>query len=250
MINKLIILPLIFTTLSYASHEPSPLSEGPNPRGIFNFFYSQKKINYLAEFEFREEEDNRNYKAFRIGGKYRFHRNFKAGLYAKRAYGLRHDDDWVKPNNDWIWNDSESRGENLIILELTSRALLNFIPGGTWLGEFRIQNETNFFNDQNSFKLRSGITYIWTRNAKTFISLYTQYEVYLPTNFSNESIYEKWLYLGGLYHFNKNWKFGLFYSKKSVTWTTSQTSKDLGNEDYSIEDKVNYLGIKVNYYWD
>jgi len=248
MIKGLIVIPLLFCTVTYADHTPTALSEGPNFRGVFRTFYPYKKVKLLGELEFRQEENNRNYKALRLGGKYRLHRNLKLGAYFKRAYGLRHDDDWVKPDK-WKWLDSESRGENLFSIEASARTLLNSLPGGSWVGEFRLQNEMNLHNDQNVFKLRPGLTYIWTKNGKAFINFYAQYEVYMPTNFSDESIYEKWAYLGSLYHFTKSLKFGVFYSQKSVTWTTSQTSTDLGNGKYSVTDKVQYLGIQINHYW-
>ena len=45
---------------------------------------------------------------------YRVNRNLKAGLFYSLQRGERHDDDWIRPEGDWLWKDSSERLESIL----------------------------------------------------------------------------------------------------------------------------------------
>lgn len=187
---------------------------GSHLRGFFKY---QKKLTGLFDLAYRDELDERRLFSFRLGSYYKLHKNLKLGAFYERQYGKRHDEDWKKSDpatNSWDWVDTKSRGENLFIFDLTPR-----YSWGDYLAEIKLRYETNRSNSNSTLKVRPGISYFWFKDGIPFMSFFTQYEMYYALNFSDEQIYEKWLYLGALHHYHKHVKWGGYVAKRTVRWT-------------------------------
>lgn len=68
--------------------------------------------------------------------------------------------------------------------------------------EFKARYEYNFFNYNQSIRFRPTFTYFWMPEGEPVASFFMQAEQVLGLNYGTHSINERWLYLGGLYHFN------------------------------------------------
>ena len=248
MIKKILLAVAIGFTAS-ASLLPQSHDGELNNRITLRAFKKIKDWSLLGEYEYRTEVESRNYQSLKIGGRYRLLRNLKLGAYFRRTMGERHDDDWIKPDNNWIWDDTNSRGESHLILEATPRMMMSFLPGENWVGEFRINLEQNLYNDNSSLKFRPGLTYFWFNDGEPFINFYTQYELYMPLNYSEVTFYEKWIYVGMLWHTSKEVKLGLSVATRDQAWTNSKEAKSRSLEAYEITGNDIFLGVNLNYYF-
>lgn len=242
---------ILFPILGFAhDHAPAAPADGTDKEISFRVFKKWAKINWMADVFYSDRENEDLHKAITLGGKYRVHKNLKVGASVSRQFGNRHDDDWLVDESVtpkvWFWDDTKDRGETLVMIDAIPRMLLTFLPGERWVGEFRIRYVHNFFNSQNTIKLRPRLTYFMFRNGKPFINFFVQYENYFPLNYGEESIYEKWFYLGGIYHLNSWFKPGLYFAHKSLTWTTSFMSKlKRPTQPYEVTHKSKVFGATM-----
>tara|TARA_Y100000590_G_scaffold323369_1_gene366543 strand:+ start:264726 stop:265478 length:753 start_codon:yes stop_codon:yes gene_type:complete len=243
---KFLLILLFPISVLATGHIPATPSTGLDKEYNLRVFKKWAQVNWMADFQMADRENEDDFKAYTFGGKYRIHKNLKFGLAYSKQYGNRHDDDWLWAPGTWFWQKTDKRGENFLIADLIPRALFSFLPGERWVGELRVRYTYNFFNDQNTIKLRPRLTYFWFRKGKAFMNLFLQYEMYFPMDYGEETIYEKWLYLGGLYHFNKWFKPGIYLAKKSLTWSSSEAAKKRKpNEPYTVNHKSNIIGFNL-----
>lgn len=242
----------IFLTNSFAAHVPeTPGSPVIESEGNFRLFIKKNNFNLLTEAKGRiEDEDNEfRYHSLTIGPYYRLHRNIKIGLFYRLQRGVWHDDDWINTTDGWEWRDTNSRNEHVFVGDLTPRFKLSFLPGTNWIFDTKTRYLYNTFNDNQTVKIRPGITYFYIKDLEPIINFSVQYELYFPINYGVSTIYEKWLYLSSLYHINSSLKFGLFFAYKTVTWGASKDFKEMhANEDeYNITYKAYVFGINLIY---
>lgn len=227
-------------------HAPSEPHHGTDTELNLRVFKKWAQVNWLLDIKYANRDHEDNHKAFTLGGKYRLLTNLKVGAYVSRQFGNRHDNDWVLSSGEWFWQKTDSRGETIAIVDIVPRALLDFLPGERWVGEFRVRYLNNFFNDQNTIKLRPRLTYFWFRNGKPFMNLFAQYEVYLPMDYGEKTIYEKWAYLGGIYHLNKWFKPGFYIAHKSMSWTSSDKALEKRPaQPYDVTHEAYVYGLNL-----
>lgn len=210
---------------------PKTADHPAQPQADFRAFMKLGPANAMLETTSRREPWNANYHSVRVGGYYSLARGVKAGMFYKRQWGARHDDDWIVTGDAATarakWAPTAERGEDIFMLDLTPRAELGFMPGGPWVTELKARYEANLLNGQQTIKLRPGLTYFWFGPEKPVATLFARYELYLPLNYGVSSIYERWLYLGGLYHLNDVFQVGPFLAHRAITWGTSESFKRL-----------------------
>ena len=85
----------------------------------------------------RGATDGRNFDETQLGAYYRLFQNHKVGAFYGRATLFAMTQDWASVNGTWAWNNTNSRGEDLIIGDVTPLTALEF-PGKNWVGEFKI----------------------------------------------------------------------------------------------------------------
>ena len=93
----------LLTASALAAEQPRDTAFGVEPEAIGRVFVRHGAIQYLAEADLRQDVDQRRFRAVTLGAYYKLRRELRAGLFYKRQYGLRHDDDWVRDpaNGDW-----------------------------------------------------------------------------------------------------------------------------------------------------
>jgi len=227
---SLLLLIFVSTLLSpLHGHDHTPMSD--NSLGIYGnirFFQKYQNFNFLLDYSKSKEEDNFEPQKFRLGGRYRFHKSFKLGVFVSRLSNQRYDDDWVLSNGDWVWANTEDRQETHLQIEGIYRSFLT----KKLVLEFRNLFNFNRFNDQQTYQLRSGLTYFHFDEGVAKYSLFTQYEASFPLNYSEKTIWQHWLYFGSLFHLSKNFSIGPFTGYRLYYWTTSAAVRSVGEEEY------------------
>lgn len=247
---KIFFFSLLISLSAFADHHiPDEESPGTTPAAVLRVHHKRGKMLYRFAYEHITEVVNRTDKRYSLGARYRFHEHFKAGLYYSRRYGQRHDEDWIPDTSnppDWIWQNTDDRAEDFVGIELVPRTLVTFLPG-VWVGEFRTLLETNFYNDDHTLKLRPGLTYIHMGSGGPLFNFFIQTEVYIPLNYGKETIYETWLYLGGLYHYSKVFKPGIFFTMYEKKWSSTDAFESKKSDAYTNREKGNMLGLTLNF---
>ena len=249
MIKKLFILFSALQPYLLWAHHHVPLKQKEEFVGSFHLRYFHKKedISIFSEINTLTERDSRSFKSFTLGLKHRPFSNLKTGFYYSRRYGLRHDEDWIKENNEWVWRKTDSRGEDFILIDIAPRFVIDILPGENWVAELRLRTLYNFFNSDITEKIRPGLTYHWFRKGAPFMSFYTHYEWYLPLNYGKENIYERWAYLGFMYYINTNFQIGSYFAHRKVTWRESNAAKNSPNNTfYKFNERSKIIGLNLN----
>jgi hypothetical protein len=244
-----ILLCFLLITSAFADHHiPDDESPGTTPAAVLRVHHKRGNTLYRFDYEHNTEVVNRTDKRYTLGVRYRFFEHLKAGIYYSKRYGQRHDEDWILGPNPptWIWRDTDSRAENFVGIELIPRMLVEFLPG-TWIAEFRTLIERNFFNDNNTVKLRPGLTHIYMGKSGPLFNLFFQYEAYIPLNYGRETLYEQWLYLGALYHWSKIFKPGVFFTMYEKKWSSTDAFFMKKGEHFTNTEKGNMVGVSLNF---
>lgn len=212
--------------------------DGSTFESVSRVFKKHQKTNYLFEFKNSFYLENQDNFSFRLGGKRRLNRHFKLGFYYQRSYGLKHNEDWDNRGDGWKWHNTTSRSENIFILELSPR----FLVGKQSVFETRLQYEYNQFNENQSLKIRPGLTYFLKKNGGPYCNLFAQVEYYLALNFNENLIYQKWYYLGSLFHFGKSISIGPYFAYHLSNWTHYDDSKARIGE-YEVDHTAKLFGL-------
>lgn len=125
----------------------------------------------------------------------------KTGAFVRFQAGMRHDDDWVKsPRGFWEWRDTEDRTEPVLVLDVSPRVKLSWLPGGNWLGLLKTRYEHNAFNGQNMVKLQPELSWFWMRGLEPKAHFALRYEADLALGFGSRRLREQWVYGSVLWH--------------------------------------------------
>jgi len=243
MLKIFTILVLFNCAFTHAAIAPKrSYNEGIHYKGSVRYFHSLKKINFMGEATHATEVVNRTTKALTLGTRYRAFKNLKLGLFFSQRYGIWHDRDWIKKSK-WIWRENDSRGEFNSILELSPRAMLDFIPGKNWIFEGRVRWEHNFHEQHDTIIVRPGLSYFWFLKGEPFMNFFAQYEIHHPLNYGNASIRENWAYFGILKHINPHFSVGLTYSLYKMLWEDFKSFRDAMGATYKSKEKGQQLGL-------
>ena len=205
------------------------------------------RFDPLVELEGRFEDTDLEfrYRSLTAGAYFRLLKNLKAGAFYRLQQGARHDDDWIEPSPGvWEWVDSRDRTEQVLILDVSPRFLLDFLPGKNWVFAVKNRYQYNIYNGQHSLLVRPGLTYFLLRNREPLLNFSLNYGLYIPLNFGETFLYEHEPYLSVLYHLNRNVKLELSGTYKTVIWSSSEDS--LANWDtYTVPNRSFVVGFGV-----
>lgn len=241
---KLLTILSIFISNTLASNTPNSESSSGGALHIRHFHKFSSKLKSISELSLSREHEHTSSKTASFGLRYRIHTNIKLSTYYKFAQGLRHQDDWIKEQGSWLWRDSSSRSENIFGLSASIKEILN-----SNIFELRSTLERNFYNDHNLLKLRPGVTHLFMKDGSPFLNAFLQYEMYLPLNFHEETIYKHGVYTGLLYHYNSTVKPGIFFKIIKSKWTNSSEAIKRNVPTYSLEDTSKVFGLNINLYY-
>jgi len=164
-----------------------------------------------------------SYESVTVGGYYRGIPNLKVGALARLQAGARHDDDVIANvgTNQWERNDTSSRLESVLMLDVSPRFKLDFLPGTNWVLMLKSRYLYNTWNGQMSIMARPELTWFWIRDRDPFINVALSYELYFPLNFGSTLIYQSYPYLTVLWHATPELGIELAGAYKTTVWSTS-----------------------------
>lgn len=248
-INKFIFTFIFsFAVLTWGSHVPGSKNSGTDLELTTRIMYVNKNWTTLFEASVVNQFEEQQYRSILLGQYYRFHPNIRTGLFYKRQSGFRHDEDWVTdPVTEWKWKNTNNRHEDLVILDLSPKFLLSFLPGEDWSFEFKTRFEHNFFNSDQNLRLMPTLTYHWILEEKPFLNFYIQQEQAMPLNYSSVKPNEEWLYFGMLYGLDSNWQLGMNYSQKTLSWKNTPEFEKSTGATYTSSNTGSSVGLLVIY---
>ncbi len=162
--------------------------------------------------------------------------------------GFRHNEDWVAdPILDWKWQNTNRRGEDLAIFDISPKFLIPFFPGDAWSIELKTRIEFNSFNQNQDLRLLPTLTYYWIRDDKAFLNFFIQQEQVLPLNYGQRKVNGQWTYLGALYNFSPQWQFGLNVSRQTLTWVNTDDFLKSTGAAYTTSNTGSKVGLLLVY---
>jgi hypothetical protein len=251
-----LLLPAIATAFSLlaalpaaASHVPV-LPGGPvQGQGRVQVTAELGRLDPVLEAQARFENlaEERWYRALTLGAYYRLHRNLKLGAFYRLQWGALHNDDWIgiPPGVDWqwLWRDTSDRLEQVLILDLSPRFLLPFLPGRDWVFQLKTRYLLNTWNLQHSLQLRPELTWFWIVDRRPVLSLSLAYGLYFPLNFGETLVYEHAPYVALLYHLSPAVQLELSGSYRTRIWTTSPDVVTAGEPPYQAAVGALEVGV-------
>jgi hypothetical protein len=170
-----------------------------------------------------------------VGGYYRVVPNLKVGALYRVQAGVRHDNDVIANpvTQQGEWNDTSQRLESVLMLDVTPRFQLSFLPGGNWVLMLKGRYLYDAWNGQMSVMARPELTWFWIQGRDPFLNISLSYEMYFPLNFGTTLIYQSYPWLSLLYHATPEIGIELSGAYKTTTWSTSSSWASQGWNSYS-----------------
>lgn len=186
----------------------------------------------MFETKHRNELDSINYQLYSIGAYQRVLTNLKLGFFLWHEEGNRYDGDWMKTDNFWQWQSTNTRGENSLVFDITPMMETRI---ENLVFEWKNRFISNTHNGNQLLRTRPGINYfIFRKDEKPLLNLFLQYEFYVPMSYGVRTVYERWEYLGVLWHADQNFLVGPYFAKRTRRWESG--------DFYS-----NFWGLTVNF---
>ena len=239
MINWLFAL-LLFPTLLLAQNVPTDTSSKLKMANEVRFFWLKKSFQHMLEIKQGEWEDDVNFLSFKAGSRYRLSKNLKLGVFLQRSYGLRHDDDWVK-TTQWQWRDRKSQGQDILIVDSSYKNFLN----SKMTYELRAAVEKNVTVGRDFFKPRIGLSYFLPKSH-----LILSHELSIPLEKRDQLIQENWTYLIYSYHYSQTLSFGPLIGRRSVTWESSESFKNVTGDKYKLDETNYHAGLNLTCHFE
>lgn len=240
-----------------AAASAAPIPQAPRGRGV-EYEATEaltgwgKVLQPVAESTQRWQYDGLHpYQELTLGSYARVERRLKVGAFYRVQRGARHDDDWKNDGpGRWSWRDTTRRTEHLLLLDATPRLDLPFLPGKEWVGSVKVRWEHDFFNEHNSLLVAPELAYFWLDGLRPRATFFLRYETWLPMNFGETSVYERWWYAAALWHARPWLLVGPQVALRDEVWTTSTEfrSKNPG-ADYKVVHRSWVPGVTVAARW-
>ncbi len=192
---------------------------------------------FNTNFIFQDKQSNR--KDIQFHYRYRWHRNWLAGVIIKRSYGLRHNEDWTNSTGTWKWTDTSSRGENLSGFLVQHKQVL--WGKGKGILKNRLSLIRNWFNDQDTVFFKTGVLNFGWRNWTTI----HQFEFGIPLNYNRSFFNEIWHYSAFMYRYNDFIKFGPKLTLGKMFWNESIDFNSRKGNEFTQDLLIYRLGFGV-----
>jgi hypothetical protein len=160
-----------------------------------------------------------------VGGYYRVIPNLKVGALYRVQAGVRHDNDVIAnpATQQGEWNDTSQRLESVLMLDVSPRFQLSFLPGGSWVFMLKGRYLYNAWNGEMSVMARPELTWFWIQGRDPFLNVSLSYEMYFPVNFGTTVLYQSYPYLSVLWHAQPEIGIELAAAYKTTVWSTSSS---------------------------
>lgn len=247
MIKQLILIGSLFILpISQAHHDPSGESFSSNSVHI-RFFKKLNPYTGMLEIASGNNYDQQTSQLIKVGGYKQFLDGQKLGIFTSLQTGLRHSDDWVKPNNSyWKWQNTSDRSEVIIHLNFEQK-FVPYFDQPLVIG-LKGEYQQNTFNQNQTFLIKPNLSYFFLDKGAPFLSIHLSTPQYFALNFEKKSLYKSGLYLGLLYHVEPTLQFGLNLETYRETWTDSTDySSKFPSGSYETSDDISHLKFEVIY---
>ncbi|MGO9309432.1 MAG: hypothetical protein ACLQDL_10460 [Spirochaetia bacterium] len=170
-----------------------------------------------------------------VGGYYRVIPNLKVGALYRVEAGALHDNDVIANQTtlQGAWTDTSQRLESVLMLDVSPRFQLGFLPGANWVLMLKGRYLYNAWNGQSSVMARPELTWFWIKDRDPFLNVSLSYEMYFPVNFGTTAIYQSYPWLSLLYHATPELGIELAGAYITTTWSTSASWTAAGWSSYS-----------------
>ncbi len=233
---------------AWADQVPVMSQRNIEPATELRVFAKRGDTTYVAELKVQQESELIS-KSFRLGGSRRIFSHLKIGAYYLLQNGVLHNEDWVQnPDQNWGWRDTSSRVEHALMVEVTPQTVLP--SDENWIAECKTRIVFNAFNQQWTLKVRPGVSYLWTKQDRPFLSFFSQLEFYLPLNYGKSIIYETWLYFGALYYYSTTFQLGGYGAWKTVKWESPKIFDVITSQSFEVHDNSPVLGFVAIWNFD
>jgi len=241
-----------------AQHLPGTTAGSPMPQGQVELQSRAQLVANVGSWDILAELLGKLYstgtplssfESVTVGGYYRVIPNLKVGALARLQAGARHDNDVLAvtsdPTTDWTWADSSARLEGVLMLDVSPRFQLGFLPTGNWVLMLKGRYEYNTWNGQMSIMARPELTWFWIRDRDPFLNVALSYEMYFPLNFGSTLLYQSYPYLTVLWHATPEVGIELAAAYKNTSWTQSDSWLVAGWGSYTttVQSWVVSLGV-------
>lgn len=230
---KLLALILLAPAALAAPAPTAPRGRIPEYEASARLIARAGRLEPLADLTQRWQfEGQRPQRSLTLGSYGRAHRNLKLGAFYRVQTGARHDDDWTKDGaGNWFWRGTTNRPESVLVLDATPRASL----GGSVVGSLKVRYEHNFYNGQRALKLEPEVAWFWLDGLTPKATVFLRHGTYVPLNFGDRSVYERWWYLAGLWHPSASVSAGPSLALRDTFWTESSSYRDAsGGGSYRV----------------
>ncbi|MCR4297050.1 MAG: hypothetical protein NUW21_16080 [Elusimicrobia bacterium] len=239
-----VLLALAGSSALAAPAPPAPRGRVPEYEASARVMGRAGRLEPLADLTHRWQfEGLRPRRSLMLGAYGRAHRHLKLGVFYRVQTGARHDDDWTNDTaGAWFWRPTSNRPENILVLDATPRASL----GGSFVGSLKVRWERNFFNGQSSLKLEPEVAWFWLEGLRPRATVFLRHGTYIPLDFGTGSFYERWWYVGGLWHPAPSVSVGPSVALRDVVWSTSSAFAASSNGgSYEILHRSLVWGLTV-----
>lgn len=254
IIRHFIIAVIFFSSLAITCNQKLHANHIPESHPVFfegeatlRGIVKLNEFTFMADFTQRMEgsEKRLHYRSLNTGFYYRFLRHLKGGFFYRVQAGALHDDDWISLSPGWKWRDTERRDEHLVFADITPRFPLP-VFNRRLIADIKTRYFFNTYNLHHTITVRPGITWFWMDGITPFMNFSIRYEAYFPLNYSKKTLYEQWVYLNSLYHFNDTVKIGISLSYRERNWTPSRDFRESHpGEGYLLTDRSVMLGLSA-----
>jgi hypothetical protein len=203
------------------------------------------KYILLAETKNRKELLNNDYHQLMLGSYYRITKRWRTGLFFQGEQGLRWDNDWGKVGSTWQWQKLDSRWDFASVMDSTYSDTF----GSNWVWEFK--NRLYYYHSRQALQLRTrpGLRYFFLKEGRPWWQIYSEIEGYVPLSYGKRSLYEYWLYLGGLYQATPKFAIGPVISYRGRWFHSYDKFEAQAGHDFKTSFQSTYFGISAVYSW-
>jgi hypothetical protein len=228
-------------------------------------FVTTPKVNFLFEahgmFEnIRGDKIQFQTRSLRAGAYFRLFKYMKLGAFYRLQAGAIHSNDWIGEERpvgsgewQWWWKNTIRRAEHGLMVDIIIRHPLAFLPGKSWVMEWKMGYRLNGFHDdyyaqnytQHTLNFRPGLTYFLLKTGRPILNFFLQWDLYFPLNYEPKGFYGGYVYFGILGHIARVYQLGLTIAYRKARWVTSEAFANwtTTGETYKVFHRAVILGV-------
>ncbi|MBC99716.1 MAG: hypothetical protein CME63_18370 [Halobacteriovoraceae bacterium] len=232
-------LVLINSYLCYGQVKPQDKNSFDQEFNFSSFYKLSDGHQLYFNYTYLSQAEQFQQRLATLSYRYTLHRNWRVGILFKRAYGLRHNEDWNKDSGPWAWKDTSDRSEHLTSAFLQHKQIA--WGKGRGILKNRLSLQRNWFNDQDTLFYKAGILNFEFQNWTTL----HQFELAIPLNYNRSFISELWHYSAFLYQYNTILQFGPSFTIGKMFWNESIDFNSRNGNEFEQSILIYRLGLSI-----